>query len=76
MISHAIVHGTMMNANPERVDDLRARRNAVGLTQQRLAELARCSLAHLQLLERGYEPSRSRVRERIFAVLAEQESPW
>ena len=63
------VHAMMMNANPDESGGLRERRLALGLTQQRLAELAGCSLAQLQLLERGYAPRRSAVMLRIAAAL-------
>jgi predicted transcriptional regulator len=53
---------------------LRERRRAAGLTQQQLAYLADCSLTHLQLLERGYTPTRSEVRKRILAALRECEA--
>lgn len=49
--------------------DLREQRLAVGLSQQRLAELARCSINAVRLFERGYDPARSPVRERVVAVL-------
>jgi len=54
--------------------DLRERRLAVGLTQQQLANLADCSLTHLQLLERGYSPTHSQVRARVHTVLHEHEA--
>jgi predicted transcriptional regulator len=62
------------NVNPGEVGGLRERRTSLGLTQQQLAHLASCSLAHLQLLERGYEPTRSDVRERVLAVLRDREN--
>ncbi len=51
---------------------LRARREAAGLSQQRLAELAGCSIATIGLYEGGYSPSRSTVLERLLAVLDEE----
>jgi transcriptional regulator with XRE-family HTH domain len=49
--------------------DLRARRLAAGLSQQRLAELAGCSISFLGLLERGMTPKRSDVLPRIEKAL-------
>ena len=48
---------------------LRSRRAAVGLSQQRLAELAACSLAMVRLLESGYSPKDSDVVPRIERTL-------
>lgn len=50
---------------------LAARRKAIGLSQQTVAERARCSLAMVSLLERGYRPGESEVAERINRVLTE-----
>jgi predicted transcriptional regulator len=36
---------------------LRERRRAVGCTQQRLAQLADCSIAYIQVLEYGVKPN-------------------
>ncbi|MGI8597503.1 MAG: helix-turn-helix transcriptional regulator [Thermoleophilaceae bacterium] len=47
----------------------RARRVAAGLSQQRLAELAGCSVAMVRVLEGGYKPSYSDVLGRIARVL-------
>ncbi len=47
----------------------REQRLAAGLSQQRLAELARCSLNMVRLLEAGYEPTSSRVAPRVAKVL-------
>jgi len=52
--------------------DLRTLRNAAGLSQQRVAERADCSLAAVALYERGYRPSTSTVLPRILAVLNEE----
>jgi transcriptional regulator with XRE-family HTH domain len=62
------------NVNPDTAGELRERRLAAGLTQQQLANLADCSLTHLQLLERGYRPTRSEVRTRVLAALREHEA--
>lgn len=51
---------------------LRARREAAGLSQQRLAELAGCSIATIGLYEGGYSPARSTVLERVLAVLDDE----
>lgn len=53
---------------------LRLSRRAAGLTQVELAQRAGCSLAYVQMTERGYEPrdlSRSPKRRQIVAVLTE-----
>jgi len=63
------------NVNPDAARGLRERRLAAGLTQQQLANLADCSLTHLQLLERGYKPTRSEVRARVLTTLRAQETP-
>lgn len=61
------------NVNPDTAGGLRERRLAAGLTQQQLANLSECSLTHLQLLERGYRPTRSEVCTRVLAALREHE---
>lgn len=48
---------------------IRERRRAQDLSQQRLAELADCSLSMVRQLESGYQPEASRVLDRIEAVL-------
>jgi transcriptional regulator with XRE-family HTH domain len=60
-----------MSANAiEQGGDLRAARRALGLSQQRVAELARCSVSYVRLLESGYQPEGgSDVLRRIAAVL-------
>ena len=50
-------------------NDLRSLRETAGFSQQRVAELAGCSLAAVALFERGYRPSTSKVLPRIVAVL-------
>jgi transcriptional regulator with XRE-family HTH domain len=53
---------------------LRERRLAVGLTQQRIAQLAECWLSSVELLERGLTPRYySDVMTRIEAALAPAE---
>jgi transcriptional regulator with XRE-family HTH domain len=49
--------------------DLKARRRAAGLSRQRVANEAGCSLSHLQMLEGGYSPGRSDVLPRVLTVL-------
>jgi predicted transcriptional regulator len=53
------------------MNDLREMRRTAGLSQQRLAELAHCSLAAVALFEGGYRPARSIVLPRIINVLNE-----
>lgn len=66
-----------MNANASPgVGGLRERRVAAGLSQQRMAELAGCSVAIVGLLEGGYRPERSAVLPRIVRVLDERESGY
>jgi transcriptional regulator with XRE-family HTH domain len=51
---------------------IRAQRRAAGLSQQRLAELAECSVAMVRVLEGGYKPAESRVLGRIADVFNEK----
>lgn len=50
-------------------DELKAARKRAGLTQQQVAHEANCSIAFLQLLERGYQPSQSDARPRVERTL-------
>jgi transcriptional regulator with XRE-family HTH domain len=50
---------------------LKNRRIAARLTQQQLAQRARCSIAFVQMLEGGFRPTQSEVLPRIVAVLDE-----
>ena len=61
----------MVNANATaQGGGLRAARLAAGLSQQRVAELAKCSVGYVRVLESGYMPaSDSDVVARIAAVL-------
>jgi transcriptional regulator with XRE-family HTH domain len=52
--------------------ELRSMRRAAGLSQQRVAELAGCSLQAVALYERGYQPETSAVLPRIRAVLNDE----
>ena len=56
---------------------LRAARKAAGLSQQRVAELAGCSLTYVRVLESGYTPrdAGSKVFCRILNVLQKERSP-
>jgi DNA-binding XRE family transcriptional regulator len=49
--------------------DIRARRREAGLTQEQLANLARCSVASVAFLERGIVPKTSGVLYRISRAL-------
>lgn len=51
--------------------ELKARRLAAGLAQEKLARLADCTTRSVGLLESGYTPGQSRVRDRIVRVLDE-----
>ena len=55
------------NATAESGDLLRAARKAAGLSQQRVAELAGCSVSYVRVLEAGYTPGGSTVLQRITA---------
>lgn len=48
---------------------LRAVRKAAGVSQQKLAEMAGCSMSMVKLLESGYQPASSDVVERIRRAL-------
>lgn len=52
--------------------DLRQRRVQAGLSQQRVAELADCSIASIRLFEQGYSPKHSEVLERLRKVLDDE----
>lgn len=57
---------------------LREARNAAGLTQMALAQLARCSVAYVQMSERGYQPqdpARALARQRIIEALTSAGCP-
>ncbi len=66
-----------MSIPTQATDDLRALRRAAGLSQQELAERARCSFSSVRLMESGYRPSggRSAVLERVLAVLLNDVRP-
>lgn len=49
--------------------DLKALRRAAGLSQQRVAERAGCSLSMIRILESGYVPEHSDVLPRVLAAL-------
>ena len=52
--------------------ELRELRKAAGLSQQALAERAKCSISAVALFERGYAPRRSATLKRVLAVLARE----
>ena len=52
---------------------IRRRRIAAGLSQQRVAEDAGCSLSYVRLIEAGMTPTRSAVLPRIEAALLAHE---
>ena len=52
---------------------LRERREQLGLTRQQIAAAAGCSLSMVALLESGFTPARSAVRERIEKALGDAE---
>lgn len=66
-----------MNANATQDRGrLRAARKAAGLSQQRVAELAGCSVGYVRVLEAGYTPDAgSKVFRRILNVLRNERSP-
>jgi transcriptional regulator with XRE-family HTH domain len=61
------------NATDRSGDLLRAARKAAGLSQQRLAEQAGCSVSYVRVLESGYRPeAKSDVLVRIAGVLNDE----
>jgi predicted transcriptional regulator len=56
-----------------RADNIKDRRRRLGLSQQRLAELAGISYAMTRNLEAGLRPSRSPALERVIQTLDELE---
>jgi transcriptional regulator with XRE-family HTH domain len=63
-ISATVLHVTI-NANA----DIKALREAQGLSQQQLAATADCSLSMVRLLETGYRPEPSFVLDRVLKAL-------
>jgi predicted transcriptional regulator len=57
------------NNSPRTTGDIRARREAAGLTQRQLASAARCSLTFIANIEAGCGPRKSRVMPRIFDAI-------
>jgi predicted transcriptional regulator len=57
----------------DEIRSLRARRLAIGLSQEKLARAAHCSTAMVKLLERGFTPTRSEVLPRIVQALNDVE---
>jgi DNA-binding XRE family transcriptional regulator len=67
---------TMVNGNDgsgAHAPGLRAQRKAAKLSQERLAALAGCSTSMVKLLERGYDPERSDVLQRVLAILKSED---
>jgi predicted transcriptional regulator len=62
---------TTTNYNAGVNTDLRAARQAVGLTRARLAGLAGCSVSSLGFIEAGAVPRHSAVLDRAFMVIAQ-----
>jgi DNA-binding transcriptional regulator YiaG len=55
---------------------IREMRRTAGLSQQRIAELADCSVSMVRLLESGWRPeSHSAVLDRIYSILHEEGRP-
>jgi transcriptional regulator with XRE-family HTH domain len=64
------------NATASSGDPLKAARKAAGLSQQRVAELAGCSVSYVRVLESGYRPeSDSTVLARIADVINAEGRP-
>jgi transcriptional regulator with XRE-family HTH domain len=53
------------------IGNLRTARTQSGLTREKVASLAGCSVSYLQLLEGGFNPNGSDVRPRVEQVLLE-----
>jgi transcriptional regulator with XRE-family HTH domain len=58
-----------MTVDTARAGRIRERRLAAGLSQDRLARLARCSVSMVLSIERGYVPQRSAVLPRVERAL-------
>jgi transcriptional regulator with XRE-family HTH domain len=56
----------------ESVGDIRGARLAAGLSQQKLAGSADCSISMVRLVEAGYRPEPSAAIERIVSVLNDE----
>jgi predicted transcriptional regulator len=52
---------------------LRWRREALGISREKLAWKVGCSSSYVQMLESGFQPARSDVLPRLLAVLDELE---
>jgi predicted transcriptional regulator len=55
------------------MNDLRERREALGISRESLAHNADCSMSMLGMLEQGYRPDRSKVLKRVEAALHNHE---
>jgi transcriptional regulator with XRE-family HTH domain len=63
-----------MGANATAIPgELRRMRKARGLSQQRLAAIAGCSLSYVRLLESGYAPASGEVLDRVLGALQDGE---
>lgn len=56
------------------MNEIRKRRDALGLTQLDLARRAGVSIAMLRMLDNGYRPKRSLARDRVLDALSRAES--
>lgn len=65
-----------MTSNRNQASGVREQRLAAGLTQEKLARAADCSLAYVQTIEGGYapDPAASPVFRRIAQVLERRQS--
>jgi transcriptional regulator with XRE-family HTH domain len=55
-------------------DEIRERRTNAGLSQQRLAELAACSISTVRLVENGWQPS-DVMLDRLLIALNDERAP-
>ncbi len=55
--------------------ELRSRRLAAGLTQEKLSRLADVATYTVRLLEAGYAPRKSAARDRILAAIEKCDAP-
>lgn len=58
-------------SEPPEIGELR---RAAGLSQQALAERAKCSISTVALFERGYTPKRSATLDRVLAILSTEDA--
>jgi predicted transcriptional regulator len=60
--------------NPPSGDELRRSRRRLGLSRTRLAAVAGCSPAYVQMLEDGYQPSRGDTYREVVETLERLEA--